>query len=66
MKSLNDIKDYLDSSTASALNDFNREINTDENRDYRRGFRAGVLFSYLHTKANLRTESYAATEQPTN
>lgn len=53
MKSLNDISDYLNVNTKTALSDFQTEISTDENKDYRRGFRAGVLFAYLHTKANI-------------
>jgi hypothetical protein len=28
-------------------NEFTREISTDENKDYRRGFKAGALFSAL-------------------
>jgi hypothetical protein len=53
MKTLNDIEEYLDINTKFAMDEFHREINTDENKDYRRGFRAGVLFSHLHIKANI-------------
>lgn len=53
MKSQTDISDYLNNSTRQALSEFQSEISTDENKDYRRGFRAGVLFAYLHTKANV-------------
>jgi len=38
----------------AAMDDFEQEISTDENADYRRGFRAGVLFSYLHMKSQLK------------
>lgn len=53
MKSQNDINDYLDVHTSIASDEFHREISTDENKDYRRGFRAGVLFAYLHARSNI-------------
>lgn len=53
MKSQSDINDYLDAHTSIASDDFHREISTDENKDYRRGFRAGVLFAYLHARSNI-------------
>lgn len=31
---------------------FNNELNTDENKDYRRGFRAGVYCALLKVKAS--------------
>ena len=32
---------------------FHEELSTDENKDYRRGFRAGVLFAHLQIKSDL-------------
>ncbi len=66
MKSLNDIDDYLNVSTKVALEQFQTEISTVENKDFRRGFRTGVLFSYLHTKSHIGTIDHASTEQPTD
>ena len=63
MKSLSD---YLDDQVQNSFDEFNREIATDENKDYRRGFRAGVLFSYLHIKSNIGNMTDASTEQPTD
>lgn len=51
MKRLNE---FLDVHTNAAMEEFEQEISTDENKDYRRGFRAGVLFSYLHMKSQLK------------
>lgn len=66
MKSLNDIEEYLDMNVRSANQAFQDEINTDENKDYRRGFRAGVLFAYLHIQANIGNLDDATTQQPTS
>lgn len=52
MKSLNE---FLNVHVQNSYEEFNRELSTDENKDYRRGFRAGVLFSYLHIKSNMRS-----------
>ena len=59
MKQLNE---FLDIHTNAAMEEFEQEISTDENRDYRRGFRAGVLFSYLHMKSHIRDLDDAPTE----
>lgn len=59
MKSLNE---YIALHIDEAADAFEREISTDENKDYRRGFRAGVLFSYLHIKSNLGSLGTAAIE----
>lgn len=63
MKSLTD---YLDRHVQNSFDEFNHELSTDENKDYRRGFRAGVLFSYLHIKSNIGNLDHASTEQPTD
>jgi len=63
MKQLNE---FLDIHTNAAMEDFEQEISTDENKDYRRGFRAGVLFSYLHMKSHLKDFDHAAFEQRTD
>ena len=59
MKRLNE---FLDVHTNAAMEEFEQEISTDENKDYRRGFRAGVLFSYLHMKSQLKELDDAPTE----
>ncbi len=66
MRSLNEIEEYLEMNVRSSNEEFQREISTDENKDYRRGFRAGVLFAFLHINANIRTMSNASTEQSTD
>lgn len=63
MKQLNE---FLDIQTNAAMEDFEHEISTDENKDYRRGFRAGVLFSYLNMKSQMKDFEDAATQQPTD
>lgn len=62
MKSLHDMDDYLTDQRGMAEETFGKELATDENKDYRRGFRAGVLFAYLSTQAHLRGEPNAASE----
>jgi hypothetical protein len=47
------ILDYLNDDVDIAWKLFNEEINTDENKDYRRGFRAGILCAFLQTKVNV-------------
>ncbi len=47
------LKDSLQDAVKHAMDDFMKELNTDENKDYRRGFKAGELFSFLHMKAQL-------------
>lgn len=64
MKPLNEIEEYLDTNAQLAMDQFNKEISTDENRDYRRGFRAGVLFAYLHIKSNIGNLDDATNKQP--
>jgi hypothetical protein len=66
MKQLNDINEYLDMNVRSSNEAFQNEMSTDENKDYRRGFRAGVLFAYLHMRSNIGSCDNAATEQPAN
>ena len=63
MKQLNE---FLDVHTNAAMEEFEQEISTDENKDYRRGFRAGVLFSYLHMKSQLKDLDDAATQRTTD
>lgn len=66
MRSHNDIDEYLDINIQMAMDAFEREISTDENKDYRRGFRAGVLFAYLHAKSSIGNFDDATIEQPTD
>ncbi len=53
MKLPNEINKLLSLHIDDAECDFDNELNTDENKDYRRGFRAGVLFSFLRMKADI-------------
>lgn len=57
---------YVNQQAQCAMDTFNAEISTDENKDYRRGYRAGVLFAYLHIKSNIGNMTNASTEQPTD
>ena len=63
MMPLDEIEQYLYSSAKTAMDNFNREISTDENKDYRRGFLAGVLFSFLQAKSNIGNLDNATTER---
>ena len=47
------ITEYLKKNTDMAFDIFNEELSSDENRDYRRGFRAGILCAFLQLKAEL-------------
>ncbi len=47
------ISDSLQIAVKHSLDDFMQELNTDENKDYRRGFKAGALFSFLHMRAQI-------------
>ncbi len=60
------LNEFLEVHTNAAMEEFEQEISTDENKDYRRGFRAGVLFSYLLMKSQLKDFDDATTEQPTD
>ncbi len=57
---------FLAEETLSALEEFTQELNTDENKDYRRGYRAGVLFSLLLIKSNLGMIDNVAAEHSTD
>ncbi len=66
MKSLKEIKKFLDRNSNEAGAAFHDEIATDENKDYRRGFRAGVFFAFLQMKSDIGIIQDASTEQPTD
>jgi hypothetical protein len=66
MKSLIDVKKFLDSNANEAGMAFHDEIATDENKDYRRGFRAGVFFAFLQMKSDIGNIEDAATQRPTD
>lgn len=65
MKLPNDIMKFLNLHITDAGMAFHDELSTDENKDYRRGFRAGVLFSFLRMKADIG-DINAAAQQPTD
>lgn len=63
MKLPNKLTDFMTLNTMEAGKAFHEEISTDENKDYRRGFRAGVFFAFLQMNADIRSMEDAATEQ---
>jgi hypothetical protein len=52
----NDVMELLDDQCESAWGSMVNEISTDENADYRRGFRAGRLVAALELKADVLTK----------
>lgn len=48
-----DLIQYIDDQCESAWGSMITEINTDENSDYRRGFRAGRLVAALELKGDI-------------
>jgi len=61
-----ELDEYLDAHITHAREVFDAELSTDENKDYRRGFRAGLLVAYLHIKSNIRDLDDATTEPTTD
>lgn len=47
------LKGILADNIEIAGQEFEQELDSSENKDYRRGFKAGVLFSFLHIKSQL-------------
>ncbi len=62
MKLPTELDDILNENIKAASDSFLGEISTDENKDYRRGFRAGVLFSFLKIKAGIGDISQLSAE----
>ena len=50
----NEVDWFLEKGTKECWDEFMTEINTDENKDYRRGFKAGLLCSHLYIKSHIR------------
>lgn len=48
-----ELEKFMDKGTKECWDEFMVEINTDENKDYRRGFKAGLLCSHLYIKSHL-------------
>ncbi len=48
-----EIKDFLQDGASKCWEEFMVEIDTDENKDYRRGFKAGLLCSHLYIKSKI-------------
>ena len=48
-----EIDSYLKSGATKCWNEFMEEIATEENKDYRRGFKAGLLCAHLHIKSQI-------------
>lgn len=66
MNLLTDIKRFLTKNSNEAGMAFHDELATDENKDYRRGFRAGVLFAFLQMKSDLGDIEHAAAKRSTD
>lgn len=58
----NDVFRILKRNSNEAGMSFHDELATDENKDYRRGFRAGVYFAALQMKDDIKDIDYAAAE----
>lgn len=56
MKNKKEFHTYFDERLTLGWKTFWEEINTDENQDYRRGFKAGLLCSTLQIKLDLLRE----------
>ncbi len=52
MDIMKEFKSLLGADIETAWNAFSSEISTDENRDYRRGFKAGLLVGRLQIRAD--------------
>ncbi len=65
MKLQNDIDLFLRQGTDKCWTEFMRELSTDENQDYRRGFKAGLLVAHLYIKSQIRSIRDIAAEQCT-
>lgn len=66
MKLPNKLTDFMTLNTMKAGEAFHEEISTEENKDYRRGFRAGVFFAFLQMNYDIGNMDDAATEQSTD
>jgi hypothetical protein len=66
MTLLKQIKAMLEVQTTECWKEFWAEIKTDENADYRRGFKAGILLANLHLKAEIMYLSDDFTLTPAN
>lgn len=62
MSSKNELERFLDQETKECWDEFMSEINTDENKDYRRGFKAGLLCSHLYVKSHLSKLKESSTD----
>ncbi len=58
-----DVDKFLEKNIDWASQVFHDELNTDENKDYRRGFRAGVLFSFLRIKSQIGNINHGNIDQ---
>lgn len=66
MNQLNKVNSFLKKHANEAGIAFQDEIATDENKDYRRGFRAGVFFSFLQMKSDIGNIEDVAAERSTD
>lgn len=64
MSLLNDFYHEITQSCRLAEEQFTKEISTDENKDYRRGFKAGVLMALLTQRACVGELLNAVDQQP--
>lgn len=47
----NDLEEYIDETAKAYRELFRKELDSDENKDYRRGFLAGILCAHLEIKS---------------
>lgn len=63
---IKEIRSWLYEDVNKSYSLFSSELETDENKDYRRGFLAGRLFAQLQLKADIGELQDAARKQPTD
>jgi hypothetical protein len=66
MKLLTETQKFLQRNINDASMAFHDELATEENKDYRRGFRAGTLFAFLQMKSDIGNIEDAFTERKTD
>lgn len=62
----NDIDHFLSKGASECWDKFMLELDTEENKDYRRGFKAGLLYAHLFIKSQIGNIRDAAAQQPTD
>lgn len=58
-----EVNDLIDDHISVSRKMFHDELSSDENKDYRRGYRAGVLFAFLQIKSDIGNMTDASIER---